>query len=471
MSQSYGPRRASWMRAFGSQHMVMVLTIVLVVSIFARGVFGLVPSFGLTIATVITDGVVCVMITFVLVALVRRRPRIDPWLAIPIAGFVLAQLLLLPFGEETIVDKLLRIRDTSVYGLSAVYIASYANASTARFIVRIVRWLGLTIAAFGIIQFALRGVLPIWALKPADAAVFRYFGTDIIRANGLVGNTIVYSALLLLCFCLWVATATSIGRWNIARIGSIAAAGAIGVAIVLTFSRTTIALAVVSAIAIIILTSIRAGRSAIRRAAIIGGSGIALVAGVVLLVPTVRNRLLSSFLVQDLFGGANATVAGSTDGHVRFTELAWRAVLKNPVGGLGLGTQSEGSHYAQTHIVITDGALLAILAEGGIFLLAIALAVFLLLTIRAFARWWGADPLSGSAALACGVFIVVQFFVASTVNSAFFGKPPFVVFWVCLGAAMAVARPRVDEVAPSGKGGPGSDFPTTSDDISASRSV
>jgi hypothetical protein len=421
-----------------------------------RGFINLVPTGGTALATLATDMAVMIMALACVSAMIRGNWGIAPWLTVGIAVLLGVNLLLFPWSPEPLSQRFISLRNSVLYAVVAIYITTFANARAASLALRAVRWLGVFIAAFGIVQFALRGVLPRWLLEPTDAAIFTYWGTDIVRANGLVGNTIVYSAVLLLVFSVWICRAAAIDAWRSGSEKWVACAASVivGAAIVLTFSRMAIVLAAFIAVASVPIIAARHGRK--RLLTVLAWElGLSTVVAVgVLATPALRDRVFSSFVFQDLFGGGNATVAASTDLHAQFVGIALDALHRSPWLGLGLATQSQTSLWAQSNPVITDGAILSTLAEGGIILLLATFALYGLGIVLALRGWLRSDPgPDPSAALACAAYVVSQFFIASTLNSGFFGKTPFVVFWVCFACALVVCvspatTPTVDPDEP-----------------------
>ncbi|RZI95830.1 MAG: hypothetical protein EOO67_01770 [Microbacterium sp.] len=432
----------------------MLLTIVALTAVY-RGFLGLATVGGTSVGTWVIDGITAICgVALVLALAVRQRPVASPWLLSSFGGLVAVSLVLCLVSPEPWGVKLLALRNQVLYAVLAVYGVQFLSAAGARTVEAIVRWAGLGIAVFGMLQFFLRAVLPEWLLKPADAGLFGYWGTDIVRANGLVGNTIVYAALLLLLLAMWwtrVFAAQGRTRW-IALAATVMVCGAM----LATFSRMGMLLGFAILAVTPVFAAARRGRRALIRT---GGTlvGVALVGILVaLIVEPLRDRVLNSWIVRELFSQGNASVTESTDLHFEMIEMALRHLQGSPLLGIGYGTQSAGSAFSTSSDVITDGAHWATLTEGGLLLTAVTLAFFVIIVVRLFRAWRHApDHVDASRALAVALYVCAQFFIASLLNSGFYGKAPFVTFWIVAGCALVAASgaPRKPDAAadPSGE--------------------
>jgi hypothetical protein len=427
---------------------VMLLGI-LAVAVAFRGFIGLVPTPAGSLATWITDGVTVVCAVIVVWGLLGRRPLRDPWFVYAFGGFVAVSLFFCVISPEPWTVKLIALRNHALYGVVALYATQYLTEWGAARVEAVLRWAGVAVAVFGIGQYFFRASLPDWLLKPIDSDLFGYWGTDIVRANGLVGNTIVYAAFLLLILAVWwvrVFTTSGSQRWV-----ALGATLVVGGAVLATFSRMVMLLAIVLMVVAPMLVALRRGRRAILLTGAVIGGGLVVAAVSVLLIEPLRARVLDSWIIRELFSQGNASVTESTDLHFEMIQMALDHFVGSPLVGIGYGTQSSGSTFSVDGSVITDGAHWATLAEGGALLTVATLGFFAIVLVRLGRVWWKTGDLEAAGrALAAGLYLVAQFGAASFLNSGFYGKTPFVAFWILAGCALAVgvSERRVEPASP-----------------------
>ena len=417
------------------------LSTAVILIVFFAGFINIIPSPGPALATLMIDGLLVVMfIAFLVRAAVEGgRIRVDFWMAAWLLLVAVYLVLLIQKGAP-LAEQLTTVRSHALYAFIAIYIATAVRdrVELDRLLTIIMR-LGVAFSIFGIAQYVLRAQLPAWLLASADTRVFSYFGTDITRSNGLMGNTIVYSAVLLLFLSLWAFKFAQQPTFRTAL-----AAAIVVVALLTTFSR----IAIVGAVLIGVLAILKMlGRRGMKH--LVPGLVATAVLGTIVFLallsnPSTSQSISDSFIVKDLFGGQNASVQGSTAGHDAFTDFALQSFGSNPWTGVGIGSQSV---QGATAVQITDGANLAVAVEGGLalfipWMLLIAAAVVATLSARRFTA-------EEYRFLAVGlfVFIVYQFGAASLVNSAIIGKTPFLLFWATFGILMALVRAGREEAS------------------------
>lgn len=406
----------------------------LVGTVLLSGFINLVPTGGIYPATLIIDGLYVLMLFVFLIFSAQNPVRVEGWMLL----FVLLALVyvgLFMNGIESLSDKYLDLRNQVLYAFVGVFVATMIrNKDDLMRLLNVTMRLSVFLAAFGIIQFLFRSTLPEWLLVSRDTPLFGYFGTDISRSTGLIGNTIVFSNLLLLFFALFVAKLASSFRFKDLLATLVLAGG-----ILVTFSRV----AMIGAVAIMLIATIvewfrrSPGQAFIRSFFIltIGAAATCLV----YLLGFFGDGLTDSFVYRDLFMGNNASVQASTDIHNSYIDMALTALRENPWAGLGLASQNQNSINAESSSVITDGAMWSVLVEGGIILFA-AYSLFLIACFIAAFKAWRATEEGEYVAAAFLMFSVYEFTAASIYNSAYFGKASFIMYWLIFGITIGLAR-------------------------------
>lgn len=417
------------------------LSAAVILIVFFAGFINIIPSPGPALATLMIDGLLVVMFIAFLIRAADERGaiRVDFWMAAWLLLVAVYLVLLIQKGAP-LSEQLTTVRSHALYAFIAIYITTAVrDRLELEKLLHLVMRLGIVFSIFGIAQYVLRAQLPSWLLASADTRVFSYFGTDITRSNGLMGNTIVYSAVLLLFLSLWAFKFAQHPTFRPAL-----AAAIVVVALLTTFSR----IAIVGAVLIGVLAILKMlGRRGMKH--LVPGLVATVVLGTIVVLallssPATARSISESFIVKDLFGGQNASVQGSTAGHDAFTEFAIQSFGSNPWTGVGIGSQSV---QGTTAVQITDGANLAVAVEGG---LALFIPWMLLIVAAAIATLSARRFIAQECRfLAVGlfVFIVYQFGAASFVNSAIIGKTPFLLFWATFGILMALLRVGREEAS------------------------
>lgn len=402
--------------------------------VFFSGFINLIPSPGPALATLLIDGALVIMFgAFVVrVGVAQGRMPISTWMAAWLV-LVLAYAALLLQGGAPFAEQLATVRSHALYVFLAIYIATCVEETAElRRLLEMIMRLGVAFSVFGILQYLLRAQLPTWLLASSDTRVFSYFGTDITRSNGLMGNTIVYSAVLLLFLSLWAFKFAQRPTWR-----SGLASVVVIVALMTTFSRIAIAGAAVIAVLALLRMLGKEGISKL----VPGLVAFSLLGSVVVVAlladPTTSRAIADSFIVKELFGGQNESVQGSTAGHDAFTQFALNSFGSNPWTGVGIGSQSV---VGTTAVQITDGANLAVAVEGGLALFIPWMLLIVTAGLAAFAARKVVEAEYRFLAYSLVVFIAYQFGAASFVNSAIIGKTPFLLFWAAFGILMGLAR-------------------------------
>lgn len=411
----------------------------MILCLFFSGFLNLVPT-PFSLATLLIDASILIMLLQIGTRISSIRIA-GEWWVLQLGIVLLFAAVLLLNGNESLFLKLNTLRQLLFYAVPAVYIALLIDCKDVlNKLLHFVMNCGLTLAVFGCIQFLGRGHVPKWLLVPRDADLFGYYGTEIIRANGLVGNTIVYSTLVLLVFLLWFASALRADITRLQRLTYLTAAAVALAAVLASLSRVAISVAF---LAILILLVSRLFQLPVKSRLVVSLMSVWIIvtAGIVAFASEVLEKYIArSFLVQDVFFQLNPSVRGSTELHQLFTSTAREVFDSNPLLGIGLGSQSQFSENAQAERVITDGFHLQHLAEGGLVLL-IPLVFLYLNVIFRLVRQMASLP-EGIKWLAIGIllFFLGQVLISGFYNSGFYGKAPNAVFWICFGSVVALMR-------------------------------
>lgn len=435
MTEAGKARAAGWLEALTSSRASSYVLVGMITVVFGSGFINLLPTGHTFAATVVIDLTTVVLGVIALIAALRHGMRPSPWMW-GLGALLLVYVALLFHGGESWMTRLTTLRSNLLYAIVGVYAAvTLRRLNDIARVLRVVYAVGVAFAAFGILQFLFRAWLPEWLLITRDTPAFSYYGTDIVRSTGLLGNTIIYANLMVLFVALYAFGSVTRPTWR-----NLVATALSLCAVIVTFSRLAIVAAVVIVVVAVVVWAVRNWSN--RLGWILGSifAGLVVVAGIVCWIPELRRAITESFIVKGLFLGQNATVQGSTDGHNAFTDTAG-ALLSSASRwfGVGIGTQSQKSVYAEHHHVITDGALLSTLVEGGILLAvaygaAIALCVFAL--VVAYRR---VDAVHRPFIAAMVIYSVYIFAVAALFNSAYFGKVLFITYWLLFGVAMALS--------------------------------
>lgn len=432
------PKR-SWAERLFSSRSSATLLILLMAVVYGSGFINMLPTGHLYAATLLIDCITLVLGILVILGLIRDRRMPEVWVW-GLLALALVYVALSFHGGENVVARLTTVRSSVLYAVVGVFAATRLSATDARRVIRVLLAIGVGFAAFGLLQFVLRNALPEWLLVSRDTNAFSYYGTDIVRSTGLLGNTIIYANLMLLYVAVFAFRLIAKFSWGILVSAILAFA-----AVVVTFSRLAIVGAVVIALVAFVVWVVKNWSRRMGIVLAVVGGIVVVVMGVLWILPGPRQMLGKSFVVEGLILGGNASVQGSTDIHSSFANLAW-ALLSGPDRwfGLGLGTQMQGSVYSLHHAVVTDGAALATLLEGGLVLVlayAMAIACCAVFLVRARRQVAVSDRYF---VVGLFVYVVFLFGVSSFVNSAYFGKVLFITLWVMFGLAMALRQGRGD---------------------------
>jgi hypothetical protein len=272
-----------------------------------------------------------------------------------------------------------------------------------------------------------------WLLTTKSDSLYGYYGTDIIRSTGLLGNTIIYGNIMLLFFSIWFNKFLSEGKFT-----NLLYCLIVTIAIFTTFSR--IAIIGIAIIGILSIINYCHKKMSIKKFITITFIFIFIfIAAIVLLNSNaIQYKIQSSFIYSGLFQSNNPSVQGSTSGHISFLQEGLKVIESNFWFGTGIATQRAGSVYSATNVYITDSALLAFFSESGVFLFAIytCIIVIALNIVRKTKK------IFEYSFLATGLFLfsLYDLTFASLINSSYFGKSFYIIYWALIGCTLAVYK-------------------------------
>ncbi|RUS45285.1 O-antigen ligase family protein [Cohnella sp. AR92] len=340
------------------------------------------------------------------------------------------------WGNESIFTKILSLRDKILYVFVALFIFRFIKSSfQVDKLLRIVYLLGFIFSVFGIFQFIFRDVLPVWLLTPNNIDLFGFYGTDIIRSTGLLGNTIIYGNIMLLFLSIFINKSISS-----LKVKDIMFSAIVLISIFTTFSRT----AIVGAFIVLLLSMSRIIKDSITRNAtkgkilflFFGFISAIIIALVIIFNSSLNNSIKNSFIYSGLFSQNNASVQNSTEMHKNFITDAIVLLKEHMWFGLGIGSQRHGSLYSMSNVFITDSAFFATLTELGIILFIIYSAFIVLSMYYAFK----VRAIKEYRYLANGflIFSLYEYSFANIVNSSYFGKVFYLLYWMLFGFILTI---------------------------------
>ena len=416
----------------------------------AGGFINLASPPSVYISTLAIDGFYLLMFAGMGIAFFRTHApaKIDPWMLCLLAVIVIYSSLSIQ-GTEPIGLRLRAVRNVALYATIAVFVTtSIRRRDHQQRLLQLALNLSTVIALFGIVQYLVGQSLPAILQSTREFDAFSYSGTDILRSNGLVGNTIVYGHFLCLPFAIALSKLLSRFAWP-----DIIRAAVIAVAILTTFSRSAITGAVIIVIAAAVTLYARRGASNLLILTAVGAALVALATTTILASETLYDSVSNSFIVRDLFLSENPSVGNSNQGHTVLIDVAMSSFAQNPWLGLGVGSQNIDSNLASSGtFVAVDGVAWAILVEGGL-LLAVAYISLVATAVTAAVRELGHSREQDYLIIGFLTFSLFQFGLSVFINSGYAGKTPFIMYWIFFGLIMAARRTRLDELA-SHRGAP-----------------
>ncbi len=334
-------------------------------------------------------------------------------------------LFLMFYGDNPFRDRVMGFRNNVIYPGIWIPLALLGRSVSFRRVAAIIFYGGLASCVLAIIQAFFNAKMPelLLTLHGTDQH-FGFYGTNIFRVTGIIGNPLVFSGfssfMVLLGYMFLSFEARRRARFLI---------WIPLIAMYYTYTRTSnVALLLTWGFAWCIWTTIPLWRRFVRIAFVLA-----------FLVVMLFGGCFGPELFRDSFffkrmSGTEITSQGSTEDHIESAVKGLAAWVKHPVCGLGLGSQGY-SVKDHTGTFGGDGVYLALLLEtGGVgFILAFAIIGWFLWQLMVS---FAASPRAGPSWRMCGALLLVAgyFAMASVLNSAFTVRTNLCLYWILVGA-------------------------------------
>lgn len=337
-------------------------------------------------------------------------------------------LFLMFYGDNSFRDRVMGFRNNVIYPGIWIPLALFGRTISFR---RIAAWIfygGLVACGLAIVQAFYSEKMPelLLTLHGTDQH-FGFYGTNIFRVTGLIGNPLVFSGfssfMVLLGYMFLGFEARRRARFLV---------WLPLVAMYYTYTRTSnVALLLMWGFAWTVWTTIPLWRRFVR------GSFVLVFLVVMLFGGCFGPELFRQNFFFSRMSGTEVTSQGSTDDHIDSLKKGLMALRRNPFCGIGLGSQGY-SVKDHTGTFGGDGVYLALLLEtGGVgFILAIAILSWfvwqMMVRFAAAPRGGPSYRMYGTLLLAAGYFAM-----ASVLNSAFTARTNLCLYWILVGVMFA----------------------------------
>ena len=345
-------------------------------------------------------------------------------------------LFLMFYGDNSFRDRVMGFRNNVIYPGIWIPVALLCRAVSFRRVAAIIFYGGLASCVLAIIQAFFSANMPelLLTLHGTDQH-FGFYGTNIFRVTGLVGNPLVFSGfssfMVLLGYMFLSFEARRRARFLI---------WLPLIAMYYTYTRTSnVALLLTWGFAWSIWTTIPLWRRFIRIAFVLAFLAVMLFGG------CFGPELFRDSFFFKRMSGTELTSQGSTEDHIKCAIDGLAAWAQHPICGLGIGSQGY-SVKDHTGTFGGDGVYLALLLEtGGVgFILAFAILGWFLwrLMVR-----FAAAPRAGPSYRMYGALLLTAgyFAMASVLNSAFTVRTNMCLYWILVGAMFSRPAGRMKD--------------------------
>ena len=345
-------------------------------------------------------------------------------------------LFLMFYGDNSFRDRVMGFRNNVIYPGIWIPLALLGRAVSFRRVASIIFYGGMASCVLAIIQAFFNAKMPelLLTLHGTDQH-FGFYGTDIFRVTGLIGNPLVFSGfssfMVLLGYMFLSFEARRRARFLI---------WLPLIAMYYTYTRTSnVALLLTWGFAWSIWTTIPLWRRFIRIAFVLAFLAVMLFGG------CFGPELFRQSFFFSRMSGTELTSQGSTEDHIEAAAKGLAAWAQHPICGIGIGSQGY-SVKDHTGTFGGDGAYLALLLEtGGVgFILAFAILGWFLW--RMMVRF-AASPRAGPSYRMYGALLLTAgyFAMASVLNSAFTARTNLCLYWILVGAMFSRPAGRMND--------------------------
>lgn len=403
----------------------LFLSILLIIVVMFRGIINNLTGYG----TVIVDIVIFLMIIYSLFNFKpfyknnKQRSIIKLYFLWAVSCFLILFLQVI-FGKTEIYSGYLGFRNDVIYTFPFVFCFFFLKQKEISKVIKAFLFVGLLICIFGITQYLGRNVLPQILLSLKEESTFGLYGTDIIRANGLCGNTIIFSGFCIIVLSLsWSFVIKS--KYH-SKIGWISFLISI-IANLLTFSRASFVgmfLVIILEYLLSICWNIKAEvfKKLIYLFLVIGLGTIA-----------IFTFFKDSIIIQRLISKDSIWNTGSDEGHFSTILNAIKTIKGNFLVGYGVGTVGYSTTSGKD--IIRDGTIWIYLLEWGLPSV-IIYSFFIFKVIKYLLKYKSSSNfLCASLSLA---FIGFNFYLIlfSIINSAYSARCNLIMNFLILGCLM-----------------------------------
>lgn len=295
-------------------------------------------------------------------------------------------------------------------------------------IVNRMHFYGIILCFYGIIQFLFRNKLSNDFLTLKGTNLFGYYGTDIIRANGLIGTPIDFGFFTLIFFVISLQLLLENKNLKYIMYTLICLFSCI-----CTFSRVAYLGLIVFTIVILIVNIKNSVINVNNKLIFIGLFSLSFI---IFMMFIHKDYIESSFIHKYIISGESVNVQSSNEGHKSMIEDSIEYIEENPIHGYGIGTQRYDTIYNPINFYNTDGIFFAFILELGIPIF-ILMLIIIIVSIFYSCRVFHENLCSKSICLAFILLGLYQVIFGAFINSSFFNKTAFIIYWLMLGIIMA----------------------------------
>lgn len=302
------------------------------------------------------------------------------------------------------------------------------NKKNLKIVLNRMYFYGTVVSFYGIIQFLFRNKLSIDFLALKGTNLFGYYGTDIIKANGLIGTPIDFGFFTLLFYTMFLQLffQNKKVKYMICTLICL-------LSCICTFSRVAyLGLGIFTIIIIII--NIKNKVISFNNKLIF--MGLFTLSFILFMGFIQKGYIESSFIHKYIISGQSINVQSSNETHQSIVQDSIEYIKRSPMYGYGIGTQRYDTIYNPINFYNTDGVFFAFILELGIpifILMIIVMITSIYYSYRIFKNNVYLQPL-------CLVFILTglyQIMFEGFVNSSFVNKTSFVIYWLIFGIIMS----------------------------------